>query len=228
MYYDWTYILVLIGVIISLAASANVKNTFRKYNRVYNRYGITGAQAAAEILRGAGIYDVPVQRISGSLTDNYSPGEKVLHLSDAVYGSTSVAAIGVAAHECGHAIQDQVGYLPLTIRRAAVPICNFGSKLSWPLIIIGLLLGFTPLAELGIILFLFVVAFQLITLPVEFDASARAMRVLADDGMLDETELSGARKVLTAAALTYVAALLTSILQVLRLMLIVSGRRSRR
>ena len=168
----------------------------------------------------AGIYDVRIERIRGDLTDHYSPNEKVLRLSDSVYGSTSVAAIGVAAHECGHAIQHQEGYAPLKLRSFSVPLANIGSRLSWPIIVLGLILGWSGLLEIGILLFVFVVAFQLITLPVEFDASHRAIRILEAKQLFGDQELQGAKKVLTAAALTYVAALASAILQLVRLILI--------
>lgn len=228
MFYDVTYILVIIGAVISLIASANVNSTYKKFSRFSNSQGMTAEQAAQSILQSAGIYDVRIERIRGNLTDHYSPNEKVLRLSDSVYGATSVAAIGVAAHECGHAIQHQVGYAPLKLRSASVPIANIGSKLSWPLIIIGLILGSTNLAEVGIVMFIFVVLFQLITLPVEFNASHRALKVLETRNMLYGDELDGARKVLTAAALTYVAALFSAILQLLRLVLLVQGNNRRR
>lgn len=223
MYFDPTYILVLIGALISMVASINVNSTYRRFSTVMSMRGVRAEEAAQRILHDAGIYDVRIERIRGELTDHYSPSEKVLRLSDAVYGSTSVAAIGVAAHECGHAIQHKVGYVPLSLRALSVPVANIGSKLSWPLILIGLLIGYTPLAQIGVILFLAVVLFQLITLPVEFNASHRALQVLKQDSMLSMDELSGARKVLTAAALTYVAALFSTILQLLRLVMIVNG-----
>lgn len=223
MFYDVTYVLVLIGAGISLLASLNVNSTFAKYSKVGNSKNITAERAAEAILRASGINDVGIERIGGNLTDHYSPKEKVLRLSDSVYGSNSVAAIGVAAHECGHAIQHKVGYGPLKLRSAAVPIANIGSRLSWPIIIAGLLLGMMGLAEVGIVLFIFVVLFQLITLPVEFNASGRALKVLEAQGMLAGGELAGAKKVLSAAALTYVAALFTAILQLLRMILIVKG-----
>jgi Zn-dependent membrane protease YugP len=225
---DWTYILVLIGAAICALASANVNGTFRRYSNTTNARGLTGRDAAELILRSAGINDVRVEHISGSLTDHYSPGEKVLRLSDSVYGSTSVAAVGVAAHECGHAVQHQVGYLPLTLRSVSVPLARIGSMVSWPLILIGLVLGATGLARVGVLLFTFVVFFQLITLPVEFNASSRALKILQGSNYLSAQELSGARAVLTAAALTYVAALFSSILQLLRLMLLTQGRSRRR
>ena len=213
-FYDATYILVIIGAIISLIASMNVKSTFNRYDKYNSRSGLTGAMAAQEILRAAGITNVRIERVSGNLTDHYSPKEGVLRLSDSVYNSTSVAAIGVAAHECGHAMQYDEEYFPIKIRAAVIPIANIGSALSWPIILLGLFLGATGLMQLGVVLFSLVVVFQLLTLPVEFDASARARN------MLESSELTGARKVLTAAALTYVAALLTSILQLLRLVLL--------
>ena len=224
MYFDYTYIFVIVGMIISAIASLNVQNTYRKFNSVMNAKGMRAEDCAAAILRNAGIYDVKIERISGNLTDHYSPGEKVLRLSQSVYGSTSVAALGVAAHECGHAIQHQVGYVPLKLRSISVPAANIGSMLSWPIIIAGLVMGNIGLAQIGVLLFTLVVVFQLITLPVEFDASSRAIKILQERGILLGSELNGASKVLKAAALTYVAALLTSILQLLRLILIVQRR----
>ena len=229
MYWDNTYFLVLIGAVISAIASSNVSSTFQKFSTVNSARRVTAQDAAERILRGAGIYDVRIERIRGNLTDHYSPTEKVLRLSDSVYNSTSVAAIGVAAHECGHAIQHAHGYAALKLRSASVPVANIGSKLSWPLILLGLALGYAELARVGVFLFTFVVLFQLITLPVEFNASNRAMRILEDSGMLGGTELRGASKVLRAAALTYVAALFSSVLQLLRLFLLVQrGERRRR
>ncbi len=225
--YDWTIVLVLIGALISGIASLNVNRTYNKFSKIRSYRGITSNQVAEHILHAAGIYDVRIERVRGNLTDHYSPNEKVLRLSDAVYGQTSVAAIGVAAHECGHAIQHQEGYAPLNLRAASVPLANIGSWVSWPVIIIGLFIGSTPLAEFGIFLFSFVVLFQLITLPVEFDASSRALKILEQDRILEGEEHDGATKVLRAAALTYVAALFTTILQLLRLILIVNGRSRR-
>ena len=224
-YFDPTYILILIGALLSMWASARVKSTFARYDRVRNFRGITGAQAAETILHQAGIYNVSVQRISGSLTDHYDPAAKVLRLSDSVFGATSVAAIGVAAHECGHAIQDQQDYAPLRIRASLVPICNFGSTISWPLILIGVLMGWNQfLIRAGILLFFAVVLFQLVTLPVEFNASSRALKMLSSTGLLQGDENEGARKVLSAAALTYVAGAAASILQLLRLIILFGGR----
>lgn len=228
MYLDPTYILVIIGVIISLTASAKVKSTYARYDRVRNHAGITGAMAARQILHQAGIYDVQVQRVSGKLTDHYDPTNKVLRLSDSTYGSTSVAALGVAAHECGHAIQHATHYAPLSLRGALVPVANFGSGISWPLILIGLFISGDMsafLINLGILLFSAAVLFQIVTLPVEFNASSRAMRILGSSGMLYQEEARQARKVLTAAALTYVASAAAAILQLLRLLILTRGRR---
>jgi hypothetical protein len=188
--------------------------------------GMTGAQAAEQVLRAAGIYDVEIRHVSGDLTDHYDPRNKTLNLSDSVYGSQSVAAIGVAAHECGHAIQHQVNYFPLNFRSALVPVANLGSTLAWPLIIIGLLFssGGSFLIRLGIIFFSFAVLFQLVTLPVEFNASRRALIMLEDMHILNETELPKTRRVLKAAALTYVASAASAILQLLRLILLFGGR----
>ncbi len=227
-YYDWTYILVLIGVLICLAASARVRQVFAKYSRVQSRLRLTGKEAAEEILRRNGIYDVRVIHIPGNLTDHYNPGNKTLGLSDTVYQSSSVAAVGVAAHECGHAVQHARGYAPLAIRGALVPVANFGSALAWPLILIGLLItGETSvfLINLGILLFSAAVLFQLVTLPVEFNASRRAVDVLGASGMLYPDELSSVKKVLGAAALTYVAGASSAILQLLRLLILTGGRR---
>lgn len=220
MFWDPTYILVLIGAAICALASWNVSHTYKKFSDRYSRMGMTAEDVAGRMLREAGIHDVRIERISGSLTDHYSPKEKVLRLSDSVYGSTSVAAIGVAAHECGHAIQHHTRYLPLSLRSASVPLANFGSLIYWPVILLGLILGYAELAQIGVLLFSFVVLFQLITLPVEFNASRRAMRTLSDGNILAGDELKGAGKVLTAAALTYVAALFNAILQLLRLVLL--------
>lgn len=220
MFWDTTYILVIIGALICAGASLNVNRTYRRYSTFANHRGITAEAAAAQILRSAGITDVRIERIHGSLTDHYSPRERVLRLSDSVYGSTSVAAIGVAAHECGHAIQHQVGYFPLKLRSLSVPVANIGSMIYWPVILLGLILGYMELAQIGVLLFGLVVAFQLVTLPVEINASGRALRVLSDSGILAGDEMQGAEKVLRAAAMTYVAALFSSVLQLLRLMLL--------
>lgn len=226
-YYDWTYILVLIGVLICLAASGRVNSVFSRYSRVRSHSGMTGREAAEQILHRNGIYDVQVIHIPGNLTDHYNPGNKTLGLSDTVYNSSSVAAIGVAAHECGHAVQHATGYAPLSIRGALVPVANFGSAMAWPLILIGLLMnGQTAvmLINLGIILFSAAVLFQIVTLPVEFNASNRAVKVLESSGMLYPEEVSLVKKVLGAAALTYVASAASMILQLLRLV-IIGGRK---
>lgn len=228
MYFDPTYFLVLIGVVLSLLASGRVKSTFSKYSQVRNSRGLTGAQAAEQVLHTAGIYDVRIEHVGGNLTDHYDPRTKVLRLSDSVYGQTSVAAVGVAAHECGHAIQHAKGYGPLKLRSTLVPVANFGSKLAWPLIIFGLFISgesSTILINAGIIAFLAAVAFQLVTLPVEFNASNRAIRMIADSGMMYGEEIKGAKKVLSAAALTYVASAATAILQLLRILILTGGRR---
>ncbi len=228
MYFDPTYVLVIIGVIICLAASAKMRSTFNKYSRVRSRSGMTGREAAEYVLRSAGIYDVRVEHVSGNLTDHYDPRTKTLRLSDATYNSQSVAAIGVAAHECGHAVQHAAGYAPLRFRGALVPIANLGSTIAWPLIIIGLLFtgqSSMMFLNLGIIAFSLAVLFQIVTLPVEFDASNRAVRVLGSTGLLYEDELRDTRKVLSAAALTYVAGAAASILQLLRIILLANSRR---
>ena len=225
-FYDPTMFLVLIGAVLSLWASAKVKNTFNRYSSVRSMTGMTGAEAAQRLLNSQGIYDVTVRPVSGQLTDHYDPRTKTVNLSDGVYSSTSVAAIGVAAHECGHAIQDAESYAPLKIRGAIVPVVNFGATISWPLILIGIVLGGShTLIMLGVLLFSLTVIFQLVTLPVEFNASSRALKILGNSHILYDDEISGARKVLTAAALTYVAAAASSILQLLRLLLLFGGRR---
>lgn len=225
-YFDWTYLFVIAGVILSMMASARVKSAFAKYSRISTIQGVTGAQAAQQILNQAGIYDVQIRHISGNLNDHYDPRNKTLSLSDRVYGSASVAAVSVAAHECGHAIQHARGYTPLKIRSSLVPVANFGSAISWPLIVIGLLMGYhSPLITIGIILFSSVVLFHLVTLPVEFNASARGLRILSASGMLVGDENEGARKVLQAAALTYVASAAGMILQLLRLLILTKDRR---
>ena len=226
MYVDPTYILIIIGVLLSLAASTKVKSTFGRYSQVRSLSGLTGAQTAERILRQAGIYDVGIARVSGDLTDHYDPSSKTLRLSDSVYGSTSVAAVSVAAHECGHAIQHQTGYFPLTLRGNLVPVANFGSTMAWPLIIIGLFFNSSTgsfLIQLGIIFFSLAVLFQLVTLPVEFNASNRALHILGTTNMLQDDELKYTRRVLRAAALTYVASAAAAILQLLRLIILFGG-----
>ena len=234
MYYgfDITYIFVIIGMLITLIASWRMKATFAKYERVASQSRLTGREVAERILRANGIYDVSVRPVSGRLTDHYDPRDKTVSLSEVIYGSTSVAAIAVAAHECGHAIQDNVGYVPLNLRSAFVPVANFGSRLSWPLIFVGFLLGYGSISniliQIGIAMFLLAVIFQIITLPVEFDASRRALIELENNEILLDKEDKSARKVLFAAAMTYVAAAAAGVLQMLRLMLLFSGRSRRR
>lgn len=225
-FYDYTYILVIIGAVLCMIASANVNGTYKRYTGVYNSRGFRAEDVAGMILRNAGINDVRIERISGNLTDHYSPREKVLRLSDTVYGSSSVAAIGVAAHECGHAIQHHKGYVPITIRNAIVPVVNFGSNAAWPVLVLGAIINSGMLVNIGIILFSFAVLFQIITLPVEFNASGRALKILNEQRILQGDELRGARKVLGAAAMTYVASMVAILLQLLRLILIF-GRNNR-
>ena len=210
MFWDSTYILVIIGALICAIASINVNATYRKYSRMMSERGLTARDCAEAILRSAGIDDVRIEHVGGRLTDHYSPSD------------------GVAAQECGHAIQHQEDYAPLKLRTLSVPAANFGSFLSWPVIVIGLILGRPNIAQIGVVLFSLVVLFQLITLPVEFNASARALRGLEGQNLLAGNEMDGARKVLKAAALTYVAALFSSILQLLRLILITQGGGRRR
>lgn len=225
-YFDPTYILIVIAALLSLVASGLVQSTFSKYSRYMSASGMTGAQAAQRILNNAGIYDVSVQHISGNLTDHYDPSSKTLRLSDTVYGSRSVAAVGVAAHECGHAIQHAKNYAPLSIRGSLVPVANLGSTLSWPMILIGVFAGWNQvLIEIGILLFCAAVLFQLVTLPVEINASRRALKRLEEDGILGEEELGMTKKVLGAAALTYVAAAAGAVLQLLRLIILFGDRK---
>ena len=226
-YFDPTWILVIIGAILSLAASSLVNSTFRGYSRVRSMSGMTGGEAARRILNSQGIFDVQVREVRGQLTDRYDPRTKIVNLSESVYASTSVAAIGVAAHECGHAIQDNRGYVPLRLRTAIVPVANIGSQAAFPLIILGVIIGGlgSPLVQIGLILFSLAVIFQLVTLPVEVNASRRAVTLLGQVGILGDEELGHTKKVLGAAALTYVAALASSILQLLRLVILFGGRR---
>ncbi len=226
-YYDPTIILVLIGVVLSLVAQSRVTSTFNKYSKVRSRTGMTGAEAARRLLQSQGIYDVTVRQVAGELTDHFDPRTKTVNLSQSVYGSTTVAAIGVAAHECGHAMQHDEGYAPLRFRSALVPAANFGSKISWPLILAGVIFGGlgSPLCQIGILMFTLAVLFQLVTLPVEFNASRRAVRLLDSQGILSGEEVGGTKRVLSAAALTYVAAAASSMLQLLRLIILYGGRR---
>ena len=226
--FDSTYLLVLIGAILCIWAQMRVKSTYRKYARVRSRSGLTGAQAAQRILQLSGIYDVRIEHVNGELTDHYDPSNKILRLSDSVYGSDSIAAIGVAAHECGHAVQHDKGYAPLNFRTALVPVANIGSKLGIPIIFLGAVLSMNQfLIHIGIWVFALAVLFQLVTLPVEYNASGRALAMLGNYGMLAQDEVKGCRKVLSAAALTYVAAAATAVLQLLRLILLFGGGKRR-
>ena len=228
MYFDYTYLLVVIGAIICMIASARVNSTFNKYSKYQSMSGMTGAQAAQAILQNAGIYDVEVRHVSGNLTDHYNPKTKTVNLSDSVYNSRSVAAVGVAAHECGHVLQHANGYFPITLRSTLVPVANFGSTLAWPLILIGLLFQNNMsvlLINLGIAFFSFAVLFHLVTLPVEFNASSRALKQLEVQSILQPQELVYTRRVLQSAAFTYVASAASAILQLLRIILLTGGRR---
>lgn len=226
MFYDPTYVLVLIGALLSLWASMKVNSTYSKYSRVRSMTGMTGAQAAERILRNAGIYDVRIEHVRGNLTDHYDPRTRTVRLSDSTYNSPSVAAVGVAAHECGHVMQHESGYVPLKIRTALVPAANLGSMLGIPIILFGILFGLTEtLVPIGIWVFSLAVLFQVVTLPVEFNASRRAVETLDRQGILAGEEVRQCRKVLGAAALTYVAAAAASILQLLRLLILFGGNR---
>lgn len=223
-FYDWTYIIIFPALMLTLLAQAMVSGTFAKYSKVLSRRGITARQLAQTLLHSEGVDDVAVERVGGKLTDHYDPKAMVLRLSDSTADSTSVAALGVAAHECGHVLQHRDGYAPLMLRTAAVPVVNIGSNLAWPLFLLGLVMSWDPLVNVGIVLFSLAVLFALITLPVEFNASRRAIAALSQGGYLAEDELPGAKKVLSAAAMTYVAAAFTAILQLVRL-LVIAGRR---
>lgn len=226
-YLDPTYLLVLIGAILCIGASAVMNSTFSKYARVRSMSGMTGAEAAARILGRAGIHDVRIEHVRGSLSDHYDPRSRVLRLSDSTYSSASVAALGVAAHECGHAIQHDKGYLPLKLRSALVPAANIGSRLGIPMVLLGVLLGLnSTLVQVGIWVFALSVLFQVVTLPVEFNASSRALAMLQSCGITGGQETGYCKKVLTAAAFTYVAAAASSILQLLRLVLLFGNRRN--
>lgn len=234
-YYNFQYIYLLIpAFILTLYAQSKVNSTFARYSKVRSTSGLTGAQAAQELMHRAGIYDVRIERVRGNLTDHYDPAHKVLRLSDSVYSSTSLAAIGVAAHETGHAVQHSVGYAPLGLRSAMVPLTNISSRLAMPLIFLGVIFGSSRGSDFGymfiqggIILFAMAVLFSIVTLPVEFNASARAVKMLGNYGILSTDELKPVKQVLSAAALTYVAAALSAIMSLLRLILIF-GRRDDR
>ena len=225
--FDWTILLVIPGLIVSIWAQIKVKTTFERYSKVHTLRGLTGADAARRILDANGLTHVKIEQINGHLSDHYDPRANVIRLSGSVYSYTSPAAIGVAAHEAGHAIQYAKGYAPIKLRAALVSITNFSSGLAIPLFFIGLILASDSLMLIGILLYAAIAFFQLVTLPVEFNASARAMAVLRSSGMLSNDELSASRKVLSAAAMTYVAALLTSLLTLLRLLLLASSRNRR-
>lgn len=223
--YTTAYFLCILAFIFALICSLTVKTTFNKYNRIGSRRGITAAEVARMILDRSGLYNVQVERISGNLTDNYNPRTNIVSLSDSVYNSTSLAAIGVAAHECGHAVQHAQDYVPIKIRTAVFPLAQLGSSMYFIVFIVGLIFSFEPLVDAGIILFLFVVLFQLVTLPVEFNASRRALSTIRSEGILEQDEMYGARRTLTAAAMTYVASLAVSFTQLLRLLAIRNNRR---
>lgn len=230
-YYDASYtlytVLMVVCFVFSLWAQASVNGAFRKYSNVMTNRGLTGQQAAECVLRANGVSGIRFAHIAGNLTDNFNPSTGVINLSDSVYHSTSVAAVGVAAHEAGHAVQHAVGYGPIKVRMAIIPLCSFGSKMAWPLLVLGLVLGLPSLAGIGVLFFSLATLFQLVTLPVELDASHRAIQALKQEGLLTEGELPMARKTLRAAAMTYVAALATSIVQLLRLLAIVNSRSRR-
>ena len=223
--FDSTYFLVIVGMGIVMFAQSRVKSTFNKYDQLETEKRITGKKAAEYILKEAGITNVKVEQVKGQLTDHYDPRNKVLRLSEATYNRTSVAAVAVAAHECGHAVQDQQGYSFLKVRSAIAPVVQIGSQIAVPLIFIGLLLQFSGLINIVIIAFALVLVFQLITLPVEFDASKRALAVLGDSGVFVAEEVPAAKKVLNAAAFTYIAATLSTALQLLRFILMSNNRR---
>ncbi len=222
-FYDWTILLLLPGIILAAWAQSRVSSAYGKYSRIASASGYTAAQVARNMLDQNGLSDVRIESVAGNLTDHYDPSKKVLRLSQGVYNSSSIAALGIAAHEVGHAFQDQEEYFPMKVRSVVVPVANFGSMASWVLILIGLLFSNYQLAQIGVWLFAAVVFFQLVTLPVEFNASSRALNSLEGGGYLSGAEMTGAKKVLSAAALTYVAALITAILQMLRLAVIAGG-----
>ena len=227
MYYDWTYFLVLIGLALGLWAQASVKSAYAEQSRVRTRLGVPASQVAMDLLRRNGNNVVTLAHVNGEMTDNYNPANETLNLSDGVYNSDSVAALGIAAHEAGHAMQKMTGYAPLALRSMVVPAVNIGSTAAMPVFIAGLIFSWRPLVTVGIILFSLSVAFSLITLPVEFDASRRALQMLTEGGYVTAEEESGVRKVLRAAAMTYVAAAVASMLNLLRLILISNNRRRR-
>jgi Zn-dependent membrane protease YugP len=222
--FDWTYLLIIAAFVLSMLVQVFMKSTFAKYSRIRSASGLTGADVARRILESEGIYDVQIRPVTGSLTDHYDPRSKTVNLSESVYRSNSLAALGVAAHECGHAIQHAKNYAPLSVRSTLVPLANFGSGFSWPLFVAGLIFSSGILCKVGILLFCFALLFQVVTLPVEFNASHRALRKLSALGLMDSREVGGARKVLTAAAMTYVAAVCSSLLYLLRMVILAGGR----
>ena len=224
-YWDWTMILVIPGLLLGLWAQMRVSSAFRKYSAVHARSGMSAEDVARSMLNQAGCGNVSIRSVSGNLTDHYDPRNNTLRLSDGVYGSSSVAAIGIAAHECGHAMQQHEGYAPLVLRSALVPVVNLGSNLYFPIFLLGLLFSWEPLIYVGIACFALTLVFSLVTLPVEFNASGRALRVLDQQGYLSSEEMDGARAVLSAAAMTYVAATISSLLQLMRLLIIARNRR---
>lgn len=225
LFYDPTYLLVILGFILASIASFGVQSAFNKYSKVHSARHLTGKDAARKILDENGLYDIRIENISGNLTDHFDPSANVIRLSDSTYNSDSVAAIGVAAHEAGHAVQHAEKYAPILVRNSMVPVVNICSKIALPMFLLGLILGAVGLANLGIILYSGALLFQIVTLPVEFDASRRAIKILDSSAMLESDEVSGAKKVLRAAAMTYVAAVLSSALQILRLVLLSNSRR---
>ena len=223
-FYDPTFLLLIPAIILAVYAQYKVKSTYAKYAKIPTASGLTGAFAGRKLLNDAGLYNIPVEPIPGELSDNYNPRDKTLHLSQGVYGSNSVAAIGIAAHEVGHAIQDARSYAPLKLRNNIVPVANFGTTLAFPLFFIGFLFAWPVLMDIGIIAFSLAVAFTVITLPVEFNASRRAIKILSSGGYLTQDELSQAKKVLGAAALTYVAATAMAVMNLLRLLILRGSR----
>lgn len=223
-YYDGTIGLLFLGLLVTSLASARMNMTFQKYSRIRNSRNLAGYETAKMILERAGIYDVRVEPIEGSLTDHYHPAKKSVSLSEPIYGQASLSALGVAAHECGHAMQHKENYLPLNLRTAIVSAANIGSSLSMPIFIAGLIFSIPPLLKLGILLFSLALLFQLVTLPVEFNASSRALKMIKSMGIVDAVELKAVKKVLRAAAMTYVAAAAASALQLIRLIILAGGR----
>ena len=226
-YFDWTVLIVLPALVFSIWAQMNVSSTFDKYSKIRTKRGYTGADVARRVLNANGLFDVSIERVQGHLTDHYDPRANVIRLSDSVYSSSTAAAVGVACHEAGHAVQHAKGYFPIKVRMAIIPITKFGSALAMPIFFVGLLLAAPALLSFGILLYAAVAFFQLVTLPVEFNASARALEAIKTSGMFDKEEHKAAKKVLTAAAMTYVAALASSLLTLLRLVILAGGGRRR-